>query len=230
MKKLIIPYILFILIATPRVLANSSITMETTINESINVTFKFADIEPQLYNEIKNNQGFNISTIPNAIEEKFKQQDLTNARVIYDPHQEIFDNNTHSIYMKFLLAGSDIVSYTLNETDMSRTFRVRTDWRKFQVSFTKNFSVNFEEYFGAPLTEWQQVNHTFEKSVEENSIKMSFRFILPEKAFDIKAEEDTIIFKVPPAFEDTLLNSPFLILGAIIIANIFFVAYRKAKK
>ncbi|MFB0514678.1 MAG: hypothetical protein ACETVQ_03780, partial [Candidatus Bathyarchaeia archaeon] len=156
MKKLIIPYILFILIATPVVLANSSITMETTINESVYATFKFADIEQQLYSEIEN-QGFDISTIPNAIEGKFEQQDLTNARVIYDLNQEIFNEDTHSIFMKFLLAGSDIISYDLNKTDMARTFRVRTDWRKIQVSFTQNFSLNFEEHFGAPLTEWQQV-------------------------------------------------------------------------
>lgn len=235
MKKLITFYILFLLLATPTVLADS-ITIEATINESVHVTFKFSDIEPQLYSEI---QGFNISTIPYAIEEEFEQQDLVNARVIYDLNQDIFNDATSSIYVKFLLAGSDIISYTLNETDMTRTFRVRTDWRKFEISFTHNFSLNCEEHFGVPLTEWQQIDykdtnekvHTaYEKSIEEDSIEMLFRFILPEKAFDIKTEEDTIIFKVPPVFEDTLLNSPFLILGAIIIANIIFVAYRKARK
>ncbi len=228
MKKLMIPYILFILIATPTVLADS-ITIESTINESLHVTFKFAGIEPQLYSEIEN-QGFDISTIPNAIEGKFEQQNLANARVIYDLNQEIFNGDTHSIYVEFLLAGSDVISYTLSETDMARTFRVRTDWRKIQVSFTQNFSLNFEEHFGAPLTEWQRVNNTvFEKSIE-SPFEMSFRLILPEKAVDVQAGEDTIVFKVPPALEDTVLNSPFLILGAIIIASIIVVVYRKARK
>lgn len=224
-----VPYILFILIAAPTVLADS-ITIETTINESLHVTFNFTTNKPQLYEEIKT-QGFNASTIPNLVKEKFEQQHLTN--VIVSPilgDQEIFNDAARSIYVEFLLAGSDVISYTLSETDMARTFRVRTDWRKIQVSFTQNFSLNFEEHFGAPLTEWQQVNHTvFEKSVE-SPFEMSFRFILPEEAVDVQVEEDTIIFEVPPVFEDTLLNSPFLVLGAIIIANIFFVAYRKARK
>jgi len=229
MKKLIISFILFILVATPIVLADSSITVETTINENVYVTLNLANIESQTYDEIKA-QGFSISTVPNAIEEKLKQQNLTDARVIYDFDQRIFNNATSSIYVKFLLTGSDIISYTLNGTDMTRTFRVRTDWRKFEISFTQNFSLNFEEYFGDPLTEWQQVDgKAFEKIIED-PFEMSFRFTLPEKAFDIQTEEDTIIFKVPPAFEDRLLNSPFLILGAIIIANIIFVAYRKARK
>ena len=229
MKKLIILCILFILVTTSTVLASSSITVETTINESIHVTFEFAGIEPQLYSEIKN-QGFNISTIPNAVEGKFEQQNLKNAEIIYDLNQEIFDDGTHSVYVSFLLAGSDIISYTLDKTDMARTFLVKADWRKFEIGFTQNFSLNLEEHFGAPLTGWQQVNHTFEKSTETDSIEMLFRFILPEKAFDVQAEEDTIIFKVPLVFEDTLLNSPFLILGAVIIANIIVVVYRKARK
>ncbi len=238
MKKLILFCVLFILIATPIALADSSITIEATINEDAHVTLKFAYIEQELYGEIKD-QGFNISTIPNAIEEEFKQQDLANARVIYDLNQEIFNDDTQSIFVKFLLAGSDIVSYTLNRADMTRTFRVRTDWRKFEINFTHSFSLNLEEDFGVPLTEWKQVDykdtnekvHTaYERSIEEDSIEVTFRFILPEKAFDIQAEEDTIIFKFPPVFENALLNSPFLILGAIIIANIIAVVYRKVKR
>lgn len=228
MKKLIILFILFILVATPIVLADSSITVETTINENLYVTLNLANIERQTYDDIKA-QGFNISTVPNAIEEKLKQQNLTDASVIYDLNQKIFNDNTLSIFLKLLLTGPDIISYTLNETDMTRTFHVRTDWRKIEISFTQNFSLNLEDHFGAPLTEWQQVNgKAFEKNVENP--QMSFRFILPENAVEVQAEGDTIIFKIPPAFEDRLLNSPFLILGAIIIANIIFVAYRKARK
>jgi len=228
MKKLIIPYILFILIVTPTVLADS-ITIETTINEGLYVTFNFTTKKPQLYEEIKT-QGFSASTIPNAIKEKFEQQNLKNARALPLLKKEIFNDTTSSIYVEFLLTGSDIISYMLNETGITRTFRVRTDWRKFQVSFTQNFSLNFEEHFGAPLTEWQQMNGKAFEKIIENPFEMSFRFTLPERAFDIQAEEDTIIFKIPTTFEDTILNSPFLILGAIIIANIIFAAYRKARK
>ena len=228
MKKLIALYILFILVTTSTVLA-SPVNMETTINENVHVTFEFADIETQLYSEIKA-EGFNVSTIPNAIEGIFEQQGLTDARAICDLNQKIFDDYTRSMQVRFFLAGSDIISYTLNKTDMTRTFRLEAEWRKFEISFTQNFSLNLEEHFGVPLTEWRRVSHTFEKSVEEDSIEMSFRFILPEEAFDIQAEEDTIIFKVPPVFEDKLINSPFLILGAIIIIIIIVVVYRRARK
>ena len=228
MKKLIVLFILLILVTTSTVLA-SSVNIETEINENVHVTFGFADIETQLYSEIKA-EGFNVSTIPNAIEGEFEQQGLTNARAIYDLNQEIFEDDTRSMHVKFFLAGSDIISYTLNKTDMTRTFRVEAEWRKFEISFTQNFSLDFEEHFGVPLTEWRQVSHTFEKSVEEDSIEMSFQFILPEEAFDIQAEEDTIIFKVPPVFEDKLLNSPFLILGVIIIVIMIVVVYRRVRK
>jgi hypothetical protein len=213
---------------TPVVFANSSITMETTIAENVYVTFHFADIEPQLYAEIKD-QGFSVSTVPNAVEEEFVQQNFMNAEIIYDLNQEIFNDDTNSIILEFLLTGSDIVSYTLDKTDATRSFRVRTDWRKFQVSFAEDFSLNFEEHFGTPLTDWQQVNHIFEESIAD-PFEMTLQFILPENAQAIQAEEDTITFKVSLAFEDSVLNSPFLILGAILVANIIVVVYRKARK
>jgi hypothetical protein len=235
MKRLITPYILLILLTTSPVLADSLI-IETTINESLHVAFKFTTNEPQLYEQIK--QQFNASTIPKILEENFEQQNLQNARVIYDLNQDTSDDDTNSIHAKFLLTGSDIINYTLSKTDTTRTFRVRTDWRKFQITLTQNLSLNLEEHFGAPITEWQQTNHrtddgkihpAFERTVED-PFEMTFRFILPENAVDIQTEEDTIIFKIPPAFEDTLLNSPLLILGALIIINIIAITYRKVKK
>jgi hypothetical protein len=232
MKKLIIPCILFVLVAAPIVLADSSVTMETMIDESLHVTFNFTNIEDSLYNEIQA-QGFNISTIPNAVEEKFKQQNLTNARVIYALDQEIFNVDTHSIHVEFLLTGPDIISYTLNKSDMARTFHVRTDWRKFKINLTNDFQLDFGRDFEASLDSWQKVTVdervAFEKNVEDE-IEMTFRFILPKEAFNVQVEEDTIIFKVPLTFEDVLLNSPFLVLGAIIIVNIIAVAYRKARR
>jgi hypothetical protein len=132
--------------------------------------------------------------------------------------------------VKLLLAGSDIVSYTLNKTEMTRTFKVRTDWRNFKVDFTQNLSINFEEHFKAPINEWQLSKRTFEKISNQNGLKLFFRFILPEKAYNIRAEEDIIVFKVALAFEDSLLNSPFLILGAAIATNLIVLVYRKARR
>jgi hypothetical protein len=41
---------------------------------------------------------------------------------------------------------------------------------------------------------------------------------------------ETIIFELPLSFEESLLNSPFLILGAIIVAIIVASLYRTMKK
>ena len=228
-KLLIISSILLILSATPLVTADSVVTIDATISESLYVNFNLANIEPELYDEIQA-QGFDVSTIPNIIMESFEQENLASARVIYDLNQEIFNDDLHSIRVGFHIAGSDIISYTLNETSMTRTFRVRTDWRNFEVSFAQDFSIDLEEAVGVPLTEWQQVNDSaFERSVD-SPFEMLFQFLLPEGAVDVHLDNDVIVFNVPLAFEDTLLNSPFLILGAIVIAIMIFVAYRKARK
>jgi hypothetical protein len=55
-------------------------------------------------------------------------------------------------------------------------------------------------------------------------------FILPAEATNIRAVKDAIMFDLPPSFEDSLLNSPFLILGALIVVNIAFIVYRKVRK
>jgi hypothetical protein len=55
-------------------------------------------------------------------------------------------------------------------------------------------------------------------------------FILPAEATNVRAVEDTIIFELPPSFEDSMLNSPFLILGALIVVITAFSLYRKVRK
>jgi hypothetical protein len=230
MKKLIIAYILLLFLTVPPALAESSLTVKSIISENVHVTFEFIRIEQQLYDEIQTQKVFNASTIPKAIEKYFEQKELKNARVIYDPFQNIFNKETRSIRVELFLTGSDVISSTLNATDMTRTFLVRTDWRNFQMSLTQNRSINLSEHFGDPLNEWQLKGGVFEERRSENGFKMSFRFVLPKNAFDIHAEGDIIVFRVALGFEDSLLNSPFLILGVIIVANVIILMYRRVKK
>jgi hypothetical protein len=229
MKKLIIAYILLLFLTVPPALAESSLTVKSIISENVQVTFELISIEQQLYNEIQTQKVFNASTIPKAIEKYFEQKELKNAKVIYDPSQNIFNKETRSIRVDLLLTGSDVISYTLNPTDMTRTFRVRTDWRNFQIDLTQNRSINLNKHFGNPLNEWQLKDGLFEER-SENGFKMSFRYVLPKNAFDIHAEGEIIVFRVALGFEDSLLNSPFLILGVIIVANVIILMYRRVKK
>ncbi len=54
--------------------------------------------------------------------------------------------------------------------------------------------------------------------------------VLPAAATDVQVIGDVIIFEIPFSFADSLLNSPFLILIALIVVNIAFFLYRKVKK
>jgi hypothetical protein len=228
MKKVVVFHILFLLATVPTVLADSSVSLQATISESVEVVFRFTNIEANLYNEIKTQGIFNASTIPKAIEKYFEQGGLANAWVVHNPYQNIF-GEANSFHVKFVLAGFDVVSYALNKTRMARTFWVRTDWRRFRVSLTQNFSLDFDEHFGVPLSEWQLSENVWEKRSIEDGMEMLFRFVLPEEAYDIRTQDDVIVFEVPLAFEDSLLNSPFLILGVVIAVNILVLVYRRVR-
>jgi hypothetical protein len=230
MRKLLLAYILLLSLVVPSVIADSSVKVESIIEETVRVNFEFTNIEQRLYDDIQMQGIFNASSIPMVVEERLEQMELKNAWVVHDPLQSIFDNETHSIKVELFLAGFDIISYRLNTMDMTKIFRVRTDWRNFEVSLTHNYSLNLNEHFGNPVSEWTLKDHTFEAESSENNLKMSFRFVLPEKAFVIHAEEDIIVFKTALGLEDTLLNSPFLILGAIIVVNVVVLVYRRVKK
>jgi len=111
---------------------------------------------------------------------------------------------------------------------------MRTDWRNFHINITDEFSLDFTEYFGKPVSQWNFENMTrptyYYNYTGSSSFDPSCYFILPAAATNVQAVEDTIIFDLPMPFEDSLLNSPFLILGALIVVIIAFSLYRKVKK
>jgi len=234
MKKLATTHLLLILLITLITPAHASIKIQATINQNIHVVFLFENINSTIYNETKQNeQIFNITTIPKAITKNLEQQDLTHVRWSYDPEQQIFDDSTNSIHVEFYLAGSDIINFTFNKTTMNRIYHIQTEWRKFHISLTQNFSLDFTQYFNTPIAQWNysdsEKSYTYEYT-ELDTFDPSCKFMLPPTATNVHATEDTIIFEVPPLLEDILLNSPFLILGALIIVIIAAFLYRRLRK
>jgi len=235
MKKLAAAHILLILFVALIMPVRASVTMEATIDQSIHVVLNFENVISIIYDEIKQNkQTFNVTTIPLIIVNDLRQQGLT--RVRWGHSQKIgFDNSTNSIHVEFFLAGSDIITFTFNKTTMVRIYEVTTEWRKFNVHLTEIFSINFTKYFGTPIVQWDRIDSESEKAyyfeyTGLDSFTPSCKFVLPTTATNIHATGDTIFFETQPLLEDVLLNSPFLILGALITVIIVAFIYRRIRK
>ena len=147
-----------------------------------------------------------------------------------------FNDAEESITVRFHLSGSDIVALTFSGATMRRTYHVRTDWRKFELYITEDFSLNFTEYFGKPLSDWSfenEMNPTYYYNYTNTaSFDPVCYFIIPSEATEVHIAEDmeTIVFELPLSLGESLLNSPFLILGAIIVAIIIAFLYRTIRR
>jgi len=235
--KLIAAYLfpLFLLLALIAP-AHASVTMQAIIDQDVCVNLNLENMNSTIYWKIKEN--ITESTIPNIILENLRQQNLTHVDC-YIPKPIAFNDSTLSLQVTFCLYGSDILNTTVNTKSMRKTYCLRTDWRKFQLNVTDEISLDFNEYFGMPVNQWQKINHTLNGKVhpayyhnftDQILFDPLCYFVLPAEATNIQAVKDTIIFDLPLSFEDSLLNSPFLILGAIIAVIIAFSLYRKVRK
>lgn len=239
MKKLVainlLCFIFFSLI-TP---IHASVTVEGLIEQNIHVVYVIENINSTLYEKILEQKVFNSSTIPQAIETYFEEQALEDVELDYDPTKEIFNNSTKSIQIEFYLSGSDILDSTVDRSAWTKTYNVETGWRKVHVNLTHDFSLDFAEYFQKPVSEWQIINYTINGEVHPTyfynyTYSTTFdplcRFVLPAKATNIHVTKDTIIFELPLPLEDNLINSPFLVLGVLVIVNIALIAYRRIRR
>jgi len=237
MRELTATTLLLVLLVALITPSCASVSIQATIDQNIHVIFNFQNIDSTIYNETIRQDSFGVSTIPQAIEESLEERDLRNAECIYDPTQEISDDSTRSIRVELLLIGSDIIYVTINKTTMNKIYNVRTDWRKFHVNLTDNYVLDFSEYFGKPMTEWEFENKTTPARYycnDTSSIEFDpiCYFTLPSRAINphIAEDMDTIVFELPLPLGESLLNSPFLILVALIIVNAVAVLYRKIRK
>lgn len=233
MKKLGATHLLLTLLVTLITPVHASVTMQATIDKNIHVVFIFENVNSTIYNETKRNeQIFNITTIPKAIKKNLEQQGLTSVRWGYE-QEIIFNDSTNSIRVEFYLAGSDIINFKFNKTTMARIYHIQTEWRKFHIDLTHNFSLDFAQYFDTPVAQWNYSDSEkayYYERTDLDSFDPSCRFVLPPTATNVHAIGDTIIFEVPPLLQDVLLNSPFLILGVLIIVIMVAFLYRRLRR
>ena len=239
MKKIACAHLLFLLsIVTFISSVHASVTVQAIIDQDVFVAFNLENINSTIYWTIKNGQLITESTIPTVILDNLEQQNLTQVDVHTQP--VVFnDPPASTIYVAFSLTGSDILNITVNTRSVTKIYHVRTNWRKFQVNLTNGFSLNFAEYFGEPLAQWQRINYTLNAKThpayyynftDSDTFDPACYFILPVAATNVQVVGDLIIFELPLSFGDSLLGSPFLILCALIVVNIAFFLYRRIKK
>jgi len=238
MKKLVCAHLLFLLLIVTFITSvHASVTVQAIIDQDVHVAFNLENINSTVYWTIKNEQLINASTIPNIILDNLEQQNLTHVDVYTQPI--VFNDSALSIYVAFSLTGSDILNITVNTNSMTKAYHVRTDWRKFQLNLTNEFSLNFIKYFGEPVENWQRTNYTLNDKMhpayyynftDSDAFDPLCYFMLPVAATNVEVVQDLIIFELPLSFGDSLLNSPFLILGALIVVIIAFSLYRKVRK
>lgn len=239
MKRVVAGCLLFLILAL--VTAGCYASVEKTqvwVDDSFYVTYSFEGVNSTLYQEIKQQTLFNQSSIPQIISNNLKQQELT--RVTFYTSELGFNDSSNTIQVSFYMSGSDVISLTINQTTGARTHTVRTDWRDLQLELTPTLSLNFTQYFGEPVDQWQRINYTdteekmhvayYYDYTEPAPFHPQCYFILPTEATNIQAVGDTITFELPPSSGDILLNSPFIILGTLLVVIAVIFLYRRIRK
>ena len=238
MKTFVLSHLAIILLLTLITSVQASVELKATIGQDIHVMFNFQNVTA--YETIKDQ--IDEFTIPDIIRSNLEEQNLTNVEFRWEP--VYFNDAEKSVSVRFYLSGSDILNFTFSTETMRRTYRVRTDWRKFELNLTHDFSLNFKEYFGKPISmspPWQLINYTdlenrtyptyYSNYTSPSPYDPECYFILPREATEVHVEDmETIVFELPPSLGESLLNSPFLILGAIIVANIIAFLYRSIRR
>jgi hypothetical protein len=229
MKKLAVANLILVLILSIAIPVNAEMTTNVRVGNNLVVTYDFKNLNQTVYDQAF--AQFKADTIPNTIVKNLAQKNQPLVHWGFGPEPLAFDNGTRSIYNEFFLGGSDIISVAINTTTFGCMYQVKTDWRKFQLNLTSNYVVNFAKNLLTPVAQWSRLNSTtfFYENNQTGSFDMLFYITLPASATGIQVQGDTISYELPPVLEDQLFDSPFLILGALAVALIIILLYRKTK-
>jgi len=227
-KSVLVAFTLIIVLLRVVPSYGDEITVNVRIDDSLSITYELANLSQPVYEQAR--IEFTPEKIPETIVENFEKGDQT-LRWGPSPSPIEFDNTTHTIRNSFFLSGSSIMSFTLNKTTLRRIYEVKTDWRRIKVNLTSSYSVDFAQRLSKPVSEWQKLGATtfFHESKETGAPDILFNISLPASASAVRAEADIVFYEGEPYLEDQLLNSPFLILVALIVALVIISVYRKAR-
>jgi len=218
-----------------------STPVQAAAEQRIYIVLDFENIDWLVYERVQNNLDlFNDTTFPQMFVENLENY----LDVTYSPlDAELKLNDTaRSMQAIFSLSGSGIINSTLNRETMARTYHVNTGWRNFEVDIKDEngssiFSLNIAD-FSEPVAQWEEANYTLHGSTHTAyfyeysnplTYDATFYFVLPTEATNPQVDGDTITYEFPPAPGDVLLNSPFLVMGAIIAVTVGFALYRKIR-
>lgn len=209
----------------------TAVTVETSVTQDFHVVFTFSDIDNAVYQSLKNDGLMTRDTVPEALSANMVQKGLFEVETY---SQSIsFNDNAYSIVSTFNLRGPSIISSTIDRLAKIETFRMNTEWRKFDLNVTNDFHFNFTREFATPISSWANsttgnaTRYSYSNSTAEGAL--SFSVQLPGDASNTIVVGDTIVFNTPysPPFEDNLINSPVLILIALAVVGIIIYFYRK---
>lgn len=211
----------------------TTVSIEANISQDFNVVFQFT-VDNATYTNLKTHSNLmNKTTLPEAIQKSFSSKGNSTLNALEFSNTTIeFNDTARSISSAFDLSGQGIISSTIDRTTSIETFTMNTEWRKFYLNITNNFSFNFTQDLAAPLTGWTNRTVNGITSFSSNSTAgMSCTFNLPSSATNILRIGETISFDVPyqTPWGDKLIDSPILILIGLAIVGVIIFVYRKTR-
>ena len=141
-----------------------------------------------------------------------------------------FKNETRSIEITCSISD-DRVKEDVDKDRMIRVIRVETEWRKFKLPLTQNFSIDFAEPLSARVSTWNKTEKGYIYSSISDFGEVVFEIVGPDSTmnFYVGEDEETVIFELPLSKVDLFINSPYTILIIVIIAIIVATVYRKLR-
>lgn len=200
-----------------------SVDVEAEVGRDLNMIIRIRHLDFHNYTLFKLNETKVISNVKACFEKSLEGQNLT-ATVSVEPLE--FDEENFSITIRARISGSDVVYISTDPESLNRTYEVETRWRRFQLNLTDKLSINMTELFGYWLQNWNRTDNTISFESENST----FTFVLPESASNIVVDRrEVIIFRVPPSFQDKLINSPLIALIGVILLPVVAAVYRRIK-
>jgi hypothetical protein len=208
---------------------HAAVTIEATADDSLFVTYSFENLDQAVYDQAVTQ--ITAETIPQAIVNTLGQLDLKRVQYGFGPEPLVLSSETRTIKASFFLSGTDIITFTMDRTTMKRVYQVKTEWRKFQLSLTSNFTISFSDRLDTPVSDWQRPDATslYFESKQTDAPDIFFYLNLPSSAQNVRVEAETVLFEMTPSLEDQVLNSPLLILAALAVALVLVLIYRKVR-